>query len=234
MPIHMQREIEKLKNLALSLCANVEECVRQAVRSVTARDSGLAEQVIQRDIDVDRVEIDVEEECLKILALHQPVATDLRYIVAVLKLNNDLERIGDLAVNIAERALFLNTQPKTEVPFDLGGIAEKTERMFRSSLDALVNLDAGLARQVCAMDDEVDAINRTMYDQVKQMIRTNPERLDALIALLSVSRYLERIADHATNIAEDVLYMIEGQIVRHGREFGRTASLKPAPTSPSG
>jgi len=219
MPIHLQREIERLKKQVLSLCAVVEESVRRAVQSVSARDSKRAEEVIRNDMEIDRAEIDVEEECLKILALHQPVAIDLRYIIAVLKLNNDLERIGDLAVNIAQRALLLNAQPPIEVPFDLPGLAEKTQGMFRQSLDALVNMDARRAREVCAMDDEVDAINRAMYEQVKQTIRTHPEDIEGLIALLSVSRYLERIADHATNIAEDVLYMVDGRIARHGREF---------------
>ena len=219
MPIHLQREIERLKKQVLSLCAVVEESVRRAVQSVSARDSKRAEEVIRNDMEIDRAEIDVEEECLKILALHQPVAIDLRYIIAVLKLNNDLERIGDLAVNIAQRALLLNAHPTIPVPFDLSGLAERTQGMFRQSLDALVNMDARRAREVCAMDDEVDAINRAMYEQVKQTIRTHPEDIEGLIALLSVSRYLERIADHATNIAEDVLYMVDGRIARHGREF---------------
>jgi phosphate transport system protein len=221
MPVHLQREIERLKKLLLSLCAVVEESVRRAVESVQSRDSKLAEGVVGNDAQIDQSEIDVEEECLKILALHQPVAIDLRYIIAVLKLNNDLERIGDLAVNIAERALLLNAQPKIDIPFDLAGIAAKTQRMFRCSLDALVNVDGKLAREVCAMDDEVDQINRAMYEKVQQTIRAHPENLDALIALLSISRYLERIADHATNIAEDVIYMIDGRIARHGREFSR-------------
>jgi phosphate transport system protein len=219
MPIHLQREIERLRKMLLSLCAVVEEDVRRAVQSVTARDSKLAEQVVRDDVEIDRAEIDVEEECLKILALHQPVAIDLRYIIAVLKLNNDLERIGDLAVNIAQRALLLNAHAPVDVPFDLPGLAARAQVMFRKSLDALVNLDAQTAREVCAMDDEVDEINRAMYEQVKQAILVHPERLDSLIALLSVSRYLERIADHATNIAEDVLYMIDGRIARHGSEF---------------
>ncbi|MBU1910092.1 MAG: phosphate signaling complex protein PhoU, partial [Verrucomicrobia bacterium] len=206
MIIHLHKEIEKLKKQLLTLCAVVEQGVRDSVRAITGRDTALAQRVIEGDRAIDQAEIDVEEECLKILALYQPVAIDLRFLVAVLKMNNDLERIGDLAVNIAQRAILLNTQLKIAVPFDLNGLAEKTQTMFRQSLDALVNLDAGLARRVCAMDDEVDAINRQMYDGVKAMIRRQPEHLDALIALLSISRYLERIADHATNIAEDVLY----------------------------
>ena len=221
MPVHLQREVELLKKKALSLCATVESSVQRAVRSVSERNDRLAAEVIASDLDIDHAEIDVEEECLKILALHQPVAIDLRFIVAVLKMNNDLERIGDLAVNIAQRAQFLNARAPIAVPFDLGGLAEKAQNMFRKSLDALVNMDAAQARAVCGMDDEVDAINREMYDQVKDMIRQRPEHLDSLIALLSISRYLERIADHATNIAEDVVYMIEGRIVRHGHEFGK-------------
>ena len=230
MPIHMQREVDRLKKQVLALSTAVEDSVREAVRSLADRDTALANKVIENDVEIDRAEIEVEEECLKILALHQPVAIDLRFIVAVLKMNNDLERIGDLAVNIAERAVFLNDRPRIEIPFDFTGLAEKTQIMLRNSLDSLVNMDAALARRVCAMDDEVDAINREMYDRVKAAIRTHLEHLDSLIALLSVSRYMERIADHATNIAEDVLYMIQGRIVRHGREFEGEKAKAPATT----
>lgn len=225
MPIHLQREIERLKKLVLSLSATVEKDLRQAVKAVAERDTALAKQVIEKDIEIDQAEIDVEEECLKILALHQPVAIDLRYIVAVMKLTNDLERIGDLAVNVAERAEFINSRVRVEIPFDFAGLAEKTQAMLRNSLDALVHMDAELARHVCTVDDEVDAINRQMYDQVKDMIRAHPDQVDVLIAMLSVSRYLERVADHATNIAEDVLYTIEGHIVRHGRELAAKSKM---------
>jgi len=170
-------------------------------------------------------EIDIEEECLKLLALHQPVAMDLRFIVAVLKINNDLERISDLAVNVAERAAFLAARPKIDAPFDFLLMARKAQTMLRMSLDALVNWESSLASQVCAMDDEVDAINREMYNQVKDEIRKHPENLDALIHLLSVSRHLERIADQATNIAEDVIYMVEGKIVRHRAEDYNSQSV---------
>ena len=142
MPIHLQREVERLKKLVLSLSATVEKDLRQALKAVEARDTVLAEEVIEKDVEIDQAEIDVEEECLKILALHQPVAVDLRYIVAVLKLNNDLERIGDLAVNIGQRAQFLNARPAIAVPFDLNGLAEKTQNMFRKSLDALETCSA--------------------------------------------------------------------------------------------
>lgn len=214
---HLQREIEQLKKKMLTLGAVVEGSLWKAVQSLDNRDSQMADQVIESDSTIDQAEVDLEEDCLKILALHQPVAIDLRFIIAVLKINNDLERIGDLAVNIAERAQFLSSQPAIAVPFDLETLAEKTQHMLRNSLDALVNLDAGLARGVCVVDDEVDAINREMYDKVKGAIRDNPNHVDILIPYLSVSRYLERIADHATNIAEDVIYMIEGEIARHHR-----------------
>ncbi len=224
MPVHLQREIERLKRQILSLCAIVENNFRLAVKAVAECNSAIAAQVIDGDLQIDQAEIDVEEDCLKILALHQPVAIDLRYIVAVLKMNNDLERIGDLAVNIAKRAQYLSSHMKIDIPCDFKDIAQKTQAILRSSLDALMNMDADLALQVCSQDDEVDAVNRRMYNQVKDMIRAHPEQVDSLIALLSVSRCLERIADHATNIAEDVLYMIQGQIVRHVGKLNKDAN----------
>ena len=215
MAVHLQRELGSLKNRMLSLCALVEDDVRQAVQAVDRREPALARQVIERDLQVDHEEVSIEEECLKLLALHQPVANDLRFIVAVLKLNNDLERIADLAVNIAERALFLSSQTPLDIPYDFSAIAAKTQAMLRQSIDALINRDADLARKVGLADDEVDAINREAFNRVTSMIKSHPDDLDSLIALLSVSRYLERIADHASNIAEDVIYLIEGRIVRH-------------------
>ena len=188
MAVHLQREIGSLKNRMLSLCALVEEDLRQAVQAVDRRDPTLARQVIARDLQVDHEEVSIEEECLKLLALHQPVANDLRFIVAVLKLNNDLERIADLAVNIAERALFLSSQTPLDIPYDFSAIAEKTQARLRQSIDALINRDADLARKVGLADDEVDAINREAFNRVTSMIKTHPDDLDALIALLSVSR----------------------------------------------
>ena len=215
---HLQREIEKLKKEILSLGAIVEDSVRMAVSSMEDRDSELAERVIKGDVEIDQAEVDLEEDCLKILALHQPVAIDLRFIIAVLKINNDLERIGDLAANIAERAQFLNTHPRIQIPFDLLGLADKARWMLRSCLESLVNLDARQAYKICRTDDEVDAINREMYALVTDALRKNPEQVDMLIPYISVSRYLERIADHATNIAEDVIYMVDGIIARHKAE----------------
>lgn len=214
---HFQREVDLIKKKILSLSAIVEESVYRAVRAISERDLKLANKVIENDEEIDQMEIEVEEECLKILALNQPVAIDLRFIIAVLKINNDLERIGDLAVNIAERAAFLATKERIDIPFDFRGMSEKAKEMLRKSLDALVNMDSNLAREVMLADDEVDEMHRKMYTQVQEGILKEPDRLDCLINLLAVSRQLERIADHATNIAEDVVYMIDGEIVRHGK-----------------
>lgn len=218
MSVHMKNEIEKLKNKLLALCAEVEEQLWQAVKSLKQRDCDLARQVINADTRVDLEEVDLEEDCLKILALHQPVAIDLRFIVTALKINNDLERIGDLSVNIAERSEFLSRQDPINFPFDFDRMAEKVQVMLRKGIDALVNMDCDLAYEVCEMDDEVDAINSEMYELVKQRTLASPSQIDILLHLLSVSRHLERIGDHATNIAEDVIYMVEGRIVRHKTE----------------
>ena len=164
---------------------------------------------------MDQREIEVEEECLKMLALYQPAAIDLRLIIAALKINNDLERIGDLAVNIAHKAMAVATEPPMEIPFDIAGMWQKTQAMLRDSLDALVNMDARLAEAVCARDDEVDRMKHDIRLEVEESIRHNPARLGPLLRLLAVTRNLERIADCATNIAEDVMYMVEGKIVRH-------------------
>jgi len=215
MSVHLIREITNLKKLVLALSAQVEDNVRQAVRAVTKRDLALAEVLIRGDNLVDQQEVTIEEECLKVLALHQPVAHDLRFLVAILKLNHSLERIGDLAVNIAKRAKYLAAQPRLDVPIDFMPIAEKAQAMLHKSLDALINMDINLAREVGIADDEVDALNREIYDRVKALLREHPDDIETLIALLNVSRHLERIADHASSIAEDVIYLIEGKIIRH-------------------
>jgi phosphate transport system protein len=214
---HLQREVERLKKKILALGALVEENFLDAINAIEQRDTKLAEKVINTDIGIDDMEVELEEDCLKLLALYQPVAKDLRFIVTVLKVDNDLERIGDLAMNIAKRTLFIATQEKIEIPFDLKSMAEHTRSMVSNSLDALVNMDAKLASQVCAYDENVDRLNREMFPQIINAIRTTPEQLESLLTFSSISRYLERIADHATNIAEDVIYMLEGEIVRHGR-----------------
>jgi phosphate transport system protein len=224
MTVHMQKEIENLKSKLLTLCAAVEKSLCLAVQSVREKDAALAGSVIEDDVHIDQMEVDVEEECLKILALHQPVAIDLRFIVTALKINNDLERIGDLAVNIAERSEFLAGQEPITVPFDFDAMAEKTQWMVTESLDSLVDMDCKRAHGVCAVDDEVDALNRKMYKQVESSIVAHPIWARGLLHLLSISRHLERIADHATNIAEDVIYMVEGKIVRHKAEDYKSQS----------
>ena len=214
---HLQRELNRLKKRILSLGAMVEERVRMAMKAIETRDGELAKKIIDKDYEIDEAEIEIEEECLKILALHQPVAVDLRFLSAVIKINNDLERIGDEAVNIAERVLIIAKRPKLDIAFDYSVMAEKTQTMLKCSLDAVVNMDLDMAVKVCISDDEIDDLQNKAYDVIKQAIKDNPERIAYLINLLLISRHLERIADHATNIAEEVVYMIEGEIVRHGR-----------------
>jgi phosphate transport system protein len=211
----MFKELERLKKNLLSLTALVEEAVELSVRSAIERDPAIAEQVIEKDQEIDNCEIEIEEECLKVLALHQPVASDLRFIVSVLKINNDLERVGDLAVNIAKNARHLAKTPSSVIPFDLSGMAIKVRTMLKNSLDALVNLDADLARDVVKMDDAVDEINDAMYESVKDFIAKHPDEIEAMVNLMNISRHLERISDHTTNIAEDIIYMISGRVVRH-------------------
>lgn len=228
---HFHREVDSLKKKILVLSAVVEEDVQRAVKSVADRDARLAQRVIDDDSGIDQMEVEVEEDCLKILALHQPVAIDLRFIIAVLKINNDLERIGDLAVNIAERSVALASQPKMGAPMDFNAMASKVQTMLRMSLDSLVNMDCALARQVIARDDEVDAANRDVFSNVHETIRRNPDTVEYMISMLSVSRNLERIADYATNIAEDVIYMSDGEIVRHRAE-GEIAGIKQQDAGP--
>ena len=216
MPKHLDLEIEKLKKQILSLAAFVEESVAKSVAAINARDAALGQDVIDFDSHIDALEVEVEEECLKMLALHQPVAQDLRFIVACIRLNSDLERIGDLAVNIGERAVFLSGVAEvSEKPLDVGAMARLVRSMLSEALNALVNLDPKLARKVCAMDDEADTMHRETFRRVEEAVGRHPAEFATLTHYLSVSRYLERIADHATNIAEDVIYMVEGEIARH-------------------
>ena len=220
MSVHLKKDIDKLKRDLLSLCAVVEEQVQCAIRALLDRDEALARQVELRDDEIDRLEIEVEEDCLKTLALHQPVAVDLRMIVSVLKINSDLERIGDMAVNIAHKAAAFAAEPHVEIPFDIVGMWEKTQAMLHDSIDALVNMDAALAESVCVRDDEVDRMKHGFRVEIEEAIAANPQRLRPLLRLLAVTRNLERVADSATSIAQDVIYMIQGKIVRHRRNEG--------------
>jgi len=216
MSVHLQRELDRLKKHTVALCGLVEEQVQKAVEALLKRDAELARQVESRDAEVDQREVELEEECLRALALYQPVAIDLRLIVSVLKINNDLERIGDLAVNLAHKAEALSRRPPPEVPIDLAALWEKTQSMLRDSINSLVNLDARLANDVCGRDDEVDQMKHDFRVKLEEEIQRQPDQVRPLMRLLAASRNLERIADCATNIAEDVIYMVEGRIVRHG------------------
>jgi len=215
MPALLQKELEKLKKHILHLGAMVEEHVDMAMKAVEKKDASLAEEVIRADLKVDELEVEIEEECLKLLALYQPVAEDLRFIIAVIKINHELERVGDESVNIAERMVYLSTRTPVPVNFDYRLMSEKTRSMLKSSLDAMVNLDEELAKEVRLKDDEVDQINREIFDHIKQAMLKNPDKGGYLINLFSICRNLERIADHATNIAEEVIYLIDGIIQRH-------------------
>ena len=214
---HFRKELETIKKRILTLGSMVEDLVHDSVKAVDRIDADLADQIIKKDSEIDETEVDIEEECLKVLALHQPVAVDLRFIIAVIKINNELERIGDQAVNIAQRVQVIAKRPKPPFWFDYSEMGEKAQKMLRMSLDALVNMDVDLAYRVITMDDEVDQIKSEAYDKIKQAIQELPERVGYYINLLLISRHLERLADHATNIAEEVIYLVEGEIFRHAQ-----------------
>lgn len=233
MGTHLQRDMEGLTKKILALGARVEEALRLAVESLLERRIDLAQQVSRGDKSIDHNEIEVEEECLKVLALHAPVAIDLRAVVAYLKLNNDLERAADLAANIAERAASLATREPIDVPPQLLHMADQTRRMLRGALDAVVYSDVELAKKVLRNDEMVDELHRTLYGLFEGRFQEQPPQAPATLELLSVSRYLERIADLATNIAEDVLFMVEGRVIRHqgwerGKEGATAVSSEPA------
>lgn len=215
---HFRKELDRVKQMILALGTFVEERVQMVDKAIESLDGDMARQIMEKDYEIDQMEIDVEEECLKALALYQPVAVDLRFLVAVIKINNDLERIGDEAVNVAERVLVLAKEGPLSYQFDYSDMVEKARNMLKKSLDSLVNMDLDLAFEVLTLDDEVDRINHEAYDAIKHAIKHLPEGkgVGRLINMLLIGRHLERIADHATNIAEEVIYMIEGDIVRHG------------------
>jgi phosphate transport system protein len=216
MSVHLQRQIEKLKEHIAQLGARVEQSLLLAMVCIERRDARLAEQVIAEDETIDRLELDIEEECLHTLALYQPVAADLRFVVAVLKINNDLERIADMAGNIAQQGKFLAAEPPLEsLPYDLSGMADRVRDMLGRALRAMLQTDVDLAQSVRQSDDEVDAAHRRMYETVEEAMRRHPDRVPTLIHYMNISRQLERIADLAVNIAEDVIYTVQGRLVRH-------------------
>jgi phosphate transport system protein len=216
MSLHLQRDLEALKKEVLQLGNLVESAINTAILALNNRETDLAVKVMQYEEEINDKEVHIEEECLKILALHQPVAVDLRFIVVVLKVNNDLERMGDVAKNIAKRAIFLATQPPLPIFHEFAvELPVMVRSMVRKSLDSLVTLDVELAKSVMKMDDRVDEINQSMYAEVQRIITDDASKAEVAINLLSTSRYMERIADLSTNIAEDVLFMVEGRVYRH-------------------
>jgi len=223
MPKHLQRELEKLKKRILTLGTMAEERFRMAMRAMDRRDADLAAEIIKLDYEIDELEVEIEEDCLKILALYQPVAVDLRFISAVIKINNDLERIGDEAVNIARCIKYMSVRERVEVPIDYQKMSEEVASMLRMSLDALINLDPDMAFKVLTLDDIVDKIYGEAYDTIKKIMQEKPDRVGYLINAFLIARHMERIADHATNIAEEVIYLIEGEIIRHGN-WGKEGS----------
>jgi phosphate transport system protein len=212
---HLQRDLDNLQRDLLALAGLVEAAIYKAIQSLQERDVRLAREVIAGDTQIDAEENHIDEECLKLLALHQPVAVDLRRIISAMKINTDLERMGDLAEEIAERAIGLSHPPLLPIPEKLQRMTDLTTMMVRQSLDSFVNLDTAAAQTVMRMDDEVDRYNNEIIAELIQAMTNTPALVEAGLSMFSAVRQLERIADHATNIAEDVVYLVEGEIIRH-------------------
>ncbi len=215
---HFEEDLQTLKNRLLTMGALVEDRVRQAVVALIERRTELAERVIAGDHEINDLQIEIDDRCLKLLALQQPIASDLRLITAAMKINADLERIGDQAVNIAQNALEILRQAPLRPLLDIPRMAEAAEAMTRDSLDAFVRKDAPLARAVLARDDEVDGLKDQVFRVLLTYMMADPGTIERALGLILVSRNLERIADHATNIAEDVIFLVEAKDVRHHHE----------------
>lgn len=222
MSIHLIHDLESMHRNLLSMCAKVEEMIHKAVNGLERPSDEVAATLADEDHEIDRWDVRIEEDCLKTLALHQPVATDLRRITAVLKITGELERVADLSVHIAERASGLTTQREIVVPPKLKEMAHKAVDMLHRSIDSYVELDSAKARQVCRDDDGVDNLNREIISELTEVMKQSPELVEPAINLFSSSRHVERIADHATNIAEDVVYLVEGEIIRHRSTLAET------------
>jgi phosphate transport system protein len=212
---HFHEELEALKQTLLAMGGLVEDQIRRAMRALIERDDVIAQEVIDRDRQVNTYDIEVDEQCVNLLALHQPAAGDLRSITTAMKIVTDLERIGDQAVNIAERALELNREPQLKPYIDLPRMADRAQRMVKESLDAFVARDTALARQVCGEDAEVDALKEQIFRELLTFMMEDPRTVSRAIRVILISRSMERVADHATNIAEMVIYLVEGKMVRH-------------------
>ncbi len=212
---HFHEELEALKQTLLAMGGLVEDQIRRVMRALTERDDVLAQEVIDRDRQVNAYDVEVDETCVNLLALHQPAAGDLRFITTAMKIVTDLERIGDQAVNIGQRALELNREPQLKPYIDLPRMAERAQAMVKESLDAFVTRDTELARRVCAADAEVDALKEQIFRELLTFMMEDARTISRAIRLILISRFMERVADHATNIAEMVIYMVEGKMVRH-------------------
>ncbi|MDA1050590.1 MAG: phosphate signaling complex protein PhoU [Planctomycetota bacterium] len=215
MSIHLTRDLDALHRDLLSMCAMVEEMIRKAVDGLANPNEAFARELAKQDDEIDRWDVQIEEECLKILALHQPVAVDLRRIATVMKITGELERVADKAVHFAERACGLASSVPDTVLDKLQKMAQIALEMLHCSIDAYVALDSGMARKVCGQDDIVDELNREIIRELVQTMQRSPDLVEPSMHLFSASRHLERVADHATNIAEDVVYLVEGEIIRH-------------------
>ncbi|MCA8997103.1 MAG: phosphate signaling complex protein PhoU [Planctomycetaceae bacterium] len=219
MSVHLQNDVSTLHRDLMSMCSQVEDMIHRAVDQLSRPSFEETKQLIQDDSQIDAWDVRLEDSCLKILALHQPVAIDLRRITTVMKISGELERVADLAVNIAERACGLLNAPEVVVPDELKEMAERAIDMLHRSIDSYVDLNTQLAREVCQEDDHIDEMNRSLIDRLIKYMHDSPDQLDALLHLFSAVRQVERVADHATNIAEDVVYLVEGRIIRHARKL---------------
>jgi phosphate transport system protein len=215
METHFQQELTKLKEQLLKMGGLAERAISNAIEALVKRDTPLAEKTIGEDEKINKMELVIDEWCLKLLALHQPLAADLRFITSAMRINVELERIGDLAVNIAERVVSLNQEPQLKPYIDIPRMAETTKNMVKDVLDAFVNGDADLARGVCQRDDQVDALNDQVFRELITYMLADPKTITRAVHLIIVSRYLERIADHATNIAEGVIFMVKALVIKH-------------------
>ncbi|MCA8983249.1 MAG: phosphate signaling complex protein PhoU [Planctomycetaceae bacterium] len=224
MSVHLIRDLDNLHRSLMSMCTMVEELIHSAVAMLSAPNPAKARELAEQDRAIDDYDVSIEEECLKILALHQPVATDLRRITAVMKISGELERVADLAVHIAERSAGLIDGTNLPIPSKVHEMAEHAVTMLHESIDAYVNLDTSLARQVCRQDEIVDDLNRQIIDTLTQLMTRTPALITPCLHLFSASRHIERVADHATNISEDVIYLVEGEIVRHRGQSSRKAA----------
>ena len=212
-------ELKKLREEILYMGGLVEDQIQKSIKSLVDRDSKLADVIIERDHEVNRLDVGIDELCIRLLALHQPAGRDLRFITTGLKITTDLERIGDMAVNICERALELNQEPQLKPYIDIPRMAQIAQRMIQQSLDAFVREDTDLALRVCKDDSEVDQLNAQIFREIITFMIENPQTISSSTKISSVSKYLERIADHATNIAEMVVFMVKGKSIRHMKEL---------------